>query len=81
MSCALLTNLAVELKNAELIGGQDLAGCKLLLEKAFSEKSQMLMAILRQLSSHDGKLMEFFAVNLLENHNLVFDIHYRNLCV
>ncbi|KAM3722944.1 Kinesin-associated protein [Dirofilaria immitis] len=66
---AILINIALEKRNAQLLCGSDGEGLNLLIEAALSEKDQLLLKIVRNIAIHSGPTQAMFskwAVHLLE---------------
>ncbi|KAK6102101.1 Kinesin-associated protein (KAP) family protein [Brugia pahangi] len=66
---AILINIALEKRNAQLLCGTDGEGLNLLIEAALNGKDQLLLKIVRNIAIHDGPTQAMFskwAIRLLE---------------
>lgn len=61
---ALLINLALNKRNAQLIAGENGQGLKLLMENSFQQQNPLLMKLLRNMAGHDGDVKNYFVVGL-----------------
>lgn len=62
---AVLVNIALEKRNAQLLCGADGQGLDLLLEAALSSKDHILMKVVRNIASHTGLTQTVFVVGIL----------------
>lgn len=58
---AVLINISLEKRNAQLICGVDGRGLDLIMESALNQKEQLLMKIIRNIASHTGPSQSIFA--------------------
>lgn len=66
---ALLVNIAIEKRNAQLICGADGRGLDLIIESAFANRDQLLLKLVRNIAAHSGPSQSMFskwATELLE---------------
>lgn len=59
---AVLINIALEKRNAQLLGGADGQGLDLLIEAALNQKDQLLLKIVRNIAIHNGPTQAMFSV-------------------
>lgn len=59
---AVLINIALEKRNAQLLCGTDGQGLDLLLETALSHNDQLLLKVVRNISTHSGPTQAMFSV-------------------
>lgn len=60
---AILINIALEKRNAQLLCGADGEGLNLLIEAALNQKDQLLLKIVRNVAVHSGPTQAAFSVN------------------
>lgn len=58
---AVLINIALEKRNAQLLGGTDGQGLDLLIEAALNQKDQLLLKIVRNIAIHNGPTQAMFS--------------------
>ncbi|KHN74989.1 Kinesin-associated protein 3 [Toxocara canis] len=58
---ALLVNIAIEKRNAQLICGTDGRGLDLIIESALGSKDQLLLKLIRNIAAHSGSSQSMFA--------------------
>lgn len=59
---AILINIALEKRNAQLICGQEGQGLDLLIELVYEQKDLLILKILRNIASHSGPSQSMFNV-------------------
>lgn len=76
---AILINIALEKRNAQLICGTDGEGLNLLIESAINQKDQLLLKIVRNIAIHSGPTQTLFSVikNLLKSKYLLGNLLER----
>lgn len=60
---AILINIALEKRNAQLLCGTDGERLDLLIEAALNQKDQLLLKIVRNIAIHSGPTQAMFSVN------------------
>lgn len=68
---ALLINLALNERNAQLLCGEDGSGLKLFISRGFQHKDPLLMKIVRNISQHSGPTKIFFVEFVADLANVV----------
>lgn len=60
---ALLINLVLDKRNAQLLAGDQGQGLRLLVESAFAHTDPLILKILKNVASHDGPTKAMFVVS------------------
>lgn len=61
---ALLINLSLNKRNAQLIAGDDGEGLRLLMQSAVERRDVLTLKIARNIASHDGRTRSMLIVSL-----------------
>ena len=69
---ALLLNIALEKRNAQLICGSDGSGLDLIAAAALSKREHILVKVMRNIALHSGPSQAFFTVRFCEFRSFLF---------